>query len=153
MNSVGLLTWTIGVTVSVEILKVSEEGKPREFSRQRWQDCVELWVADRHCSGSVLSQDLLKVTKTQLRSVESSWVISSWQRPLESPGNWGMNIDLSLSCTWHQAGLSVFKCIFNTLEEAEGSRPLYLQQQSVMGFEVKLVLFPQQIWEYLHGVP
>lgn len=56
----------------MELIKVSEEAKPREFSKQRWQDCVELWAADRDCSGSVLSQDLMKVTKLQLRSVEST---------------------------------------------------------------------------------
>lgn len=61
----------------MELLKVSEEAKPREFSKQKWQGCIELWAADRDCSGSVLSQDLMKVTKPQLRSAESTWVISS----------------------------------------------------------------------------
>lgn len=35
--------------------KVAEEAKPKQFSKQRWQDCVELQVADGGCSGMSLS--------------------------------------------------------------------------------------------------
>lgn len=74
----------------MELLKVSEEAKPREFSKQRWQDCVELWVAERDCSGSGLDespQDIAEVSREHLGdliltpSCGVSWELRDENRP------------------------------------------------------------------------
>lgn len=59
-----------------EAFKVAEEAKPERFSKQRRQDCAELWVAETGCSSTLLSYNIPEVTESCLRSEESTWVFS-----------------------------------------------------------------------------